>query len=273
MMPLPVLASNQKWLFSLAKRVFGRANAWKTKPIAQFSQAFSRRRARTETVNTSRSDVLQLQHTWRIQLVHYSVTSHALVPAMTPVLPPPGEQSSFTARWRCLTPRRLRALFKKRDPDRFERFNIVVAILLAGWVPSILMLVVSYTILTNTLESKILRDRQTLRAIDRAPGGRRLQPDGRHHRVLPDAARRSADSHWARSRRRRAAMAEPDILFAPADRRDVHRRSRWAARRVAAAGSAGAGPGCTPAAWREAASDVVERLCLAGSRQRRRTNG
>ncbi|MDP9253699.1 MAG: ATP-binding protein [Verrucomicrobiota bacterium] len=43
---------------------------------------------------------------------------------------------------------------------RFERFNIVVAILLAGWVPSILMLVVSYTILTNTLETKILRDRQ-----------------------------------------------------------------------------------------------------------------
>ncbi|MEY2480867.1 MAG: hypothetical protein QOI04_1794 [Verrucomicrobiota bacterium] len=51
--------------------------------------------------------------------------------------------------------------FKRRDPSRFERFNIVVAILLAGWVPSILMLVVSYTILTNTLESKILRDRQT----------------------------------------------------------------------------------------------------------------
>lgn len=45
--------------------------------------------------------------------------------------------------------------------DRLERFNIVVAILLAGWVPSILMLVVSYTILTNTLETKILHDRQT----------------------------------------------------------------------------------------------------------------
>src|SRR5438270_10099896 len=50
---------------------------------------------------------------------------------------------------------------KRRDRDRLERFNIVVAILLAGWVPSILMLVVSYTILTNTLETKILRDRQT----------------------------------------------------------------------------------------------------------------
>ncbi|MBA2622683.1 MAG: response regulator [Chthoniobacterales bacterium] len=54
-----------------------------------------------------------------------------------------------------------RALFRRRDHDRFERFNIVIAILLAGWVPSILMLVVSYTILTNTLESKILRDRHT----------------------------------------------------------------------------------------------------------------
>jgi signal transduction histidine kinase/CheY-like chemotaxis protein len=57
--------------------------------------------------------------------------------------------------------RRVGTLFTRRDPDKFERFNIVVAILLAGWVPSILMLVVSYTILTNTLESKILRDRQT----------------------------------------------------------------------------------------------------------------
>ena len=43
---------------------------------------------------------------------------------------------------------------------RFERVNIVVTILLAGWVPSILMLWVSYTILTRTLENKILRDRQ-----------------------------------------------------------------------------------------------------------------
>ncbi len=56
---------------------------------------------------------------------------------------------------------RLRTLFRRRDPDRFERFNIVFAILLAGWVPSILMLVVSYTTLTDTLETKILRDRQT----------------------------------------------------------------------------------------------------------------
>ena len=54
-----------------------------------------------------------------------------------------------------------RAHRRESDGDRFERFNIVVAILIAGWVPSILMLVVSYTILTHTLESKILRDRQT----------------------------------------------------------------------------------------------------------------
>ncbi len=47
------------------------------------------------------------------------------------------------------------------SPGRFERFSIVFPILLAGWVPSILTLVVSYTILSNTLESKILRDRQT----------------------------------------------------------------------------------------------------------------
>ncbi|PZR76150.1 MAG: hypothetical protein DLM73_03375 [Chthoniobacterales bacterium] len=50
---------------------------------------------------------------------------------------------------------------KRRDRDRLQRYNIVIAILLAGWFPSILMLVVSYTILTNTLESKILHDRQT----------------------------------------------------------------------------------------------------------------
>lgn len=50
---------------------------------------------------------------------------------------------------------------KKRDArNRLERFNIVLAILLAGWVPSVLVLWLSYTILSSTLESKILRDRQ-----------------------------------------------------------------------------------------------------------------
>ncbi len=50
----------------------------------------------------------------------------------------------------------------KRRRDRFERFKIIFPILLAGWVPSILTLIVSYTILRDTLESRILRDRQTL---------------------------------------------------------------------------------------------------------------
>ncbi len=47
------------------------------------------------------------------------------------------------------------------ERSRFERVNIVIAILLAGWAPSIILLAVSYTILTSTLETKILRDRQT----------------------------------------------------------------------------------------------------------------
>ncbi|MEP6809357.1 MAG: ATP-binding protein [Chthoniobacterales bacterium] len=55
----------------------------------------------------------------------------------------------------------LRNFFRRGDQHRFQRFNIVVAILLAGWVPSILMLGFSYSILTSTLESRILRDRQT----------------------------------------------------------------------------------------------------------------
>ena len=56
---------------------------------------------------------------------------------------------------------KLRDRFKKQRWGRFGRFKIVVPILLAGWIPSILTLVVSYTILTQTLETKIRRDRQT----------------------------------------------------------------------------------------------------------------
>lgn len=55
----------------------------------------------------------------------------------------------------------LRYLLKKTRHDRFERFNIVVSILLAGWVPSILTVWFSYTFVTKMLESRILRDRQT----------------------------------------------------------------------------------------------------------------
>src|SRR5213596_273557 len=50
----------------------------------------------------------------------------------------------------------------KRRRDRFDRFTIIFPILLAGWIPSILTLIVSYTILRDTLETRILRDRQTL---------------------------------------------------------------------------------------------------------------
>ena len=50
----------------------------------------------------------------------------------------------------------------KRRRDRFERSKIIIPILLAGWIPSVLTLIVSYTILRDTLESRILRDRQTL---------------------------------------------------------------------------------------------------------------
>jgi signal transduction histidine kinase len=45
--------------------------------------------------------------------------------------------------------------------SRFERVNVVLSILIAGWVPVIFMLVVSYGILSKTLESRILRDRQS----------------------------------------------------------------------------------------------------------------
>src|SRR6266700_1524363 len=56
----------------------------------------------------------------------------------------------------------LRDAFKKRRRDRFERLKIILPILLAGWIPSVLTLIVSYTILRDTLETRILRDRQTL---------------------------------------------------------------------------------------------------------------
>jgi len=56
----------------------------------------------------------------------------------------------------------LRETGKQGERRRFERFNIVFPILLAGWVPSILTMVVSYTILSNTLETRIRRDRQTV---------------------------------------------------------------------------------------------------------------
>ena len=50
---------------------------------------------------------------------------------------------------------------RNRPFGRFGRLNVAISILIAGWVPVIFMLLVSYTILSNTLELKILRDRQS----------------------------------------------------------------------------------------------------------------
>src|SRR5437879_434289 len=86
----------------------------------------------------------------------------------------------------------LRDRFKKQKRDRFQRFNIVFPILLAGWVPSILTLVVSYTILTKTLESKILRDRQTfIQLIAHLVGDDLSRTRGiiEYYQTLPDVAK------------------------------------------------------------------------------------
>jgi signal transduction histidine kinase/ActR/RegA family two-component response regulator len=79
-----------------------------------------------------------------------------------------------------------------RERGRFERFNIVFPILLAGWVPSILTLVVSYTILSNTLETKILRDRQTfVQLIGHMVGDDLSRTSGviEYYETLPDVAK------------------------------------------------------------------------------------
>src|SRR4051812_3989835 len=55
----------------------------------------------------------------------------------------------------------IRAINKTKPRRALERFDIILTVLLAGWFPSILMLLISYTSLQKTLESKILRDRQT----------------------------------------------------------------------------------------------------------------
>ena len=86
----------------------------------------------------------------------------------------------------------LRERFKKWKRARFQRFNIVFPILLAGWVPSILTLVVSYTILTKTLESKILRDRQTfIQLIGHLVGDDLSRTSGiiEYYQTLPEAAK------------------------------------------------------------------------------------
>jgi signal transduction histidine kinase/CheY-like chemotaxis protein len=100
----------------------------------------------------------------------------------------------------------LRYLVKKGRHDRFERFNIVVSILLAGWVPSILTVWFSYTFLTKMLESRILRDRQTfVQLISRLIGDDLSRTQGviDYYQTLPDVARilnsanpQSAGQQW-----------------------------------------------------------------------------
>jgi signal transduction histidine kinase len=84
-----------------------------------------------------------------------------------------------------------RYLLKKGRHDRFERFNIVVSILLAGWVPSILTVWFSYVFLTKMLESRILRDRQTfVQLISRLVGDDLSQTEGiiDYYQTLPDVS-------------------------------------------------------------------------------------
>jgi signal transduction histidine kinase len=84
-----------------------------------------------------------------------------------------------------------RYLLKKARHDRFERFNIVVSILLAGWVPSILTVWFSYVFLTKMLESRILRDRQTfVQLISRLVGDDLSQTEGiiDYYQTLPDVS-------------------------------------------------------------------------------------
>src|SRR5882672_9816172 len=100
----------------------------------------------------------------------------------------------------------LRYLLKKARHNRLERFNIVISILLAGWIPSILTLVVSYSILSRTLETRILRDRQTFVELIARLIGDDLSRTGAvidYYQTLPEVARilnsanpQSATQQW-----------------------------------------------------------------------------
>jgi signal transduction histidine kinase/CheY-like chemotaxis protein len=87
---------------------------------------------------------------------------------------------------------RLRYPLNSAGRNRFERFNIVCAILLAGWLPSILILAFSYTILTRTLESKIQRDRQIfVQLVGHLIGDDLSRTSGiiEYYQTLPDVAK------------------------------------------------------------------------------------
>jgi signal transduction histidine kinase len=75
---------------------------------------------------------------------------------------------------------------------RFERFNVVCAILLAGWVPSLIILWLSYTILSRTLENRVRRDRQTFVELVAQLVGDDLSRTGgivQYYSTLPETAR------------------------------------------------------------------------------------
>ena len=87
------------------------------------------------------------------------------------------------------------------------------------------MLVVSYTILTKTLESKIQRDRQTFRPTHCASRWRRSRAERRDRRILPNLSAGREDLHRALSRSGGEKVASGDLFQPPAYRRDVHHDS------------------------------------------------
>src|SRR5436309_14069565 len=104
----------------------------------------------------------------------------------------------------------------KRRRDRFERSKIIIPILLAGWIPSVLTLIVSYTILRDTLESRILRDRQTLiqlvgHLVDHDLTRSRTLVE--YYQTLPDTARvlTSANPQFAQQWVNTAFYSHPQI--------------------------------------------------------------
>ena len=104
----------------------------------------------------------------------------------------------------------------KRRRDRFERSKIIIPILLAGWIPSVLTLIVSYTILRDTLESRILRDRQTLIQLVGhlvAHDLTRTTSLVEYYQTLPDTARvlTAANPHLAQQWVNSAFYSHPQI--------------------------------------------------------------
>ncbi len=104
----------------------------------------------------------------------------------------------------------------KRRRDRFERAKIIIPILLAGWIPSVLTLIVSYTILRDTLEFRILRDRQTLIQLVSHLVGHDLSTTTslvEYYQTLPDTARvlTGADSQEAQQWINSAFYSHPQI--------------------------------------------------------------